>query len=304
MSIKKMIDKIKIKNKKQFIYKASILLIVLAGATSITLAASGKWNVQRAEAQKTKPQAAKNKKKKSNTSQTDSQPASSNGTAETNNAPGASAASQNDQTTSAETAIVANSYPLHANISTTYFWVGEPGDSDNKDISNTSSAWDDDWQAHFGGVDNPGKRNGYLPAGFTPKENPFYFALPYNDFDGNGNHRKNLASVVPWAAGEKYGSQDSVCKNQWIKITKGGKIAYAQWEDVGPFGENDSSYVFGSATPSSKTNSHAGLDVSPAVHDYLGLSDEDRTDWQFIPASQVPSGPWKQIITADQVYWN
>ena len=195
-------------------------------------------------------------------------------------------------------------YPVHHNISTTYFWAGEPGDSDNKNISNVPSAWDDNWETHFGGVDNPKKRNGLMVATFVPKENSFYFALPYDDFDDNGNRKKDVGKVVPWANSKQWGALESMCKNQWISITKNGKTAYAQWEDVGPFSEDDSAYVFGNATPQSKTNDDAGLDVSPSVRDYLSLSDVDKTDWQFVSADQVPDGPWKNTITSSQISWN
>ena len=73
-------------------------------------------------------------------------------------------------------------YPLHENITATVFWIGEPGSEENGYIPNNSSAWDDLWLQHYGGVDDPSNRNGYFPANFTPKENPFYIALPYNDF--------------------------------------------------------------------------------------------------------------------------
>ena len=39
-------------------------------------------------------------------------------------------------------------------------------------------------------------------------------------------------------------------------------------------------------------NKGAGLDVSPAVRDYLGLQSTDVTDWKFVDFSEVPSGPW------------
>lgn len=197
----------------------------------------------------------------------------------------------------------ASEYPLHKNISTTYFWVGEEAGKDNKNISNLPSAWDEDWAKHFGGVDDPGKRNGFCPAKFSPKENPFYFALPYNDFNESGKQKNDAVALAMWAKGKKFGAQQSMCKNQWIKITKNGKSAYAQWEDVGPFGEDDKAYVFGNSAPKSKENNRAGLDVSPAVRDYLGLGDIDKTDWQFIDAEDVPSGPWKNVVTTSQVYW-
>ncbi|MDR3583505.1 MAG: hypothetical protein P4L62_04060 [Candidatus Pacebacteria bacterium] len=197
--------------------------------------------------------------------------------------------------------IVGIYYPVHKNITVTTFWVGEKADRSNKYIANDQSAWDNHWQDHYGGADNPNDRNGYFPAGFTPKENPFYFALPYNDLNDNGTRRSDAASVVYWSGNQNWSPNQSMCKNQWIKITKGGKIVYAQWEDVGPFSENDAAYVFGNAIPESKTNNHAGLDVSPAVESYLGLKGEDKIDWQFVTDSQVPSGPWKQIVTASQI---
>jgi hypothetical protein len=187
-------------------------------------------------------------------------------------------------------------YPVHSNILTTFFWVGEPAGPDNGGIPNGESAWDTQWLQHFGGPDDPNHRNGYLPAGFTPKENPFYFALPYDDFDDNG-YRKSNASQVYWWASKQWGAEESCCKDHWIKITKGSKTAYAQWEDVGPFNEDDLSYVFGSGNPTYGV----GLDVSPAVRDYLGLGDESYTNWQFVDTASVPQGPWTQIVTGNEV---
>jgi hypothetical protein len=194
-------------------------------------------------------------------------------------------------------------YPLHKGITATYFWAGEEAGEDNKNISNLPSAWDEEWVKHFGGVDNPKKRNGFFPAGFTPKENPFYFALPYNDFDESGNRKKEVYSLVGWAKSGSWKGEQSLLKNQWIKIIKGNKVSYAQWQDVGPFKEDDAAYVFGNVPPKSKTNHNAGLDVSPAVRDMLGLADIDTVDWQFIDAASVPDGPWKKIVTTSQVYW-
>lgn len=203
----------------------------------------------------------------------------------------------------AKTSASTSTYPMHANITATVFWAGEEAGDDNGDISNLPSAWDEEWVKHFGGVDKPKKRSGTLPSGFTPKENPFYFALPYNDFDENGKRKKEINSLVPWAGRVAWKDNESVLKNQWIKIIKDDKVVYAQWEDVGPFKEDDAAYVFGTAEPKSKTNKHAGLDVSPAVHDMLGLSDIDTIDWQFVDPDQVPDGPWKTTITSSQINW-
>lgn len=186
---------------------------------------------------------------------------------------------------------------IHDNIITTIFWAGEAADASNAFISNAPSAWDGLWSDHYGGYDDPDHRNGYHPAGFTPKENPFYVALPYNDLDANGKRKAsagncpNTSNIISW------------CKNAWIKVTKGGKTAYAQWQDVGPMLEDDAAYVFGSARPSNVWGAKAGLDVSPAVRDYIGLSDVDTTSWSFVSAGSVPAGPWKDIVTTSQGGW-
>jgi hypothetical protein len=196
-------------------------------------------------------------------------------------------------------------YPLHKQITSTFFWAGEDASSDNKHISNSPSAWDDQWTKHFGGVDDPDRRKDFLPAGFTPKENPFYVALPYNDFNEQGKLKQEIFQIANWTSAKKKNSSEySYCKNRWVKIIKDNKQAYAQWEDVGPFGENDRSYVFGDAKPKSKTNNNAGIDVSPAVRDYLSLGDIDKVDWQFVDDQNVPNGPWKQIITTSNIFWN
>ncbi len=178
---------------------------------------------------------------------------------------------------------------------TTEFWVGEPPDSDNGSISNTSSTWDGQWQQHYGGVDSPAPRVGFLPAAFTPHENSFYVALPYSDADGHGKRRTSAAHCLDVSGNSA--SAYSWCKNTWLAINFNGKTVFAQWEDAGPFGENDVAYVFGSAEPSNTTGEAAGLDVSPAVTTYLGLSGADLTDWSFVNSRDVPDGPWKQTLT-------
>jgi hypothetical protein len=74
-------------------------------------------------------------------------------------------------------------------------------------------------------------------------------------------------------------------------------VAYGQWEDVGPFGEDDEVYVFGKKNPKSQKNDNAGIDLSPAISDYLGLNGKEKVSWQFIEEEAVPKGPWKEIIT-------
>ncbi len=190
-----------------------------------------------------------------------------------------------------------SSYPWHENITATVFWVGEGESNDNGYIHNRSSAWMTDWMGAFGGLDDPDNRCGYNPCGFTPKENSFYFALPYGDYTESGL-KANL-SVVPWYKG-LINEGDSILKNRWIEIRHNGKMAYAQWEDVGPFEENDSGYVFGNQVP----KLHVGLDVSPATRDYLQMGGKSTVSWRFIEQSNVPSGPWKNKVTTTVPAWN
>lgn len=193
----------------------------------------------------------------------------------------------------ARTPAVLDTYPAHQDITATMFWVGEPPDPDNHGITNVSSAWVDNWVKEFGGVDDPNNRCGYLPCGYNPKENAFYFALPFNDYDENGNLKPaRILKLIPWYTGAPPEGQ-SLVKNRWIAVTFQGKTVYGQWEDVGPFGEDDQAYVFGKAAPKDP----AGLDVSPAMNDYLNLDGEGVVSWHFINAANVPDGPWKNTVT-------
>ncbi len=189
-------------------------------------------------------------------------------------------------------------YPLHRDVTTTLFWIGEEANSStNANISNLASAWDENWTTHYGGVDALSNRVDYKPTAFRPKENPFYFALPFNDFDANGSRKESLEEYIPWAKYHDLKDANSICKNRWIKITKGSQTVYAQWEDVGPFIEDDKEYVFGKATAANEINENAALDVSPAVHEYLGLNGLEKTSWQFVDFVDVPDGPWLETIT-------
>ena len=186
----------------------------------------------------------------------------------------------------------ARPYPWKTNIVTTVFWIGEqPGG--NNFVPNRTGAWDKQWAKSYGGFDdpNPAHRSNYVPVKFTPRQNPFYCALPYNDKAHTG-HRPEAPRVVPWFQEAYQGPAVSTCKDRWVAIRKGNRIAYAQWEDAGPFRTDHWQYVFGSERPKPNLNKGAGLDVSPAVRDYLWLKQTDVTDWRFVDFSEVPRGPW------------
>jgi hypothetical protein len=178
------------------------------------------------------------------------------------------------------------------NVIATVFWVGEQP-TENNPTPNTMSAWDQNWQANFGGYDHPEQRNGYLPASFAPALNPFYVALPYNDVAKGGVHRPEASKVIPWFWESYRGDGISVCKGHWVAVHYEGKVCYAQWEDVGPFEVDHWQYVFGKESPRPNRNQAAGIDLSPSVRDYLKLRSGDRVEWRFAHEREIPRGPWK-----------
>ena len=186
-------------------------------------------------------------------------------------------------------------YPWRTQIVTTVFWIGEKPTANNP-VPNRSSSWDGNWTKNYGGYDDPEKshRHDFIPVKFTPRQNPFYRALPYNDKAAAG-HRPEAPRVVPWFKEAYQGPGVSTCKDRWIAIRKGNKVVYAQWEDAGPFRTDNWQYVFGNERPKPNLNKGAGLDVSPAVRDYLGIDETDVTDWRFVDFSEVPQGPWSKL---------
>lgn len=186
----------------------------------------------------------------------------------------------------------AREFPWKKDIVTTTFWVGELPTANNP-VPNRASSWDANWTQNFGGYDdpNPATRRDMIPVKFTPRQNPFYVALPYNDKARTG-HRPEAPQVVPWFKEAYQGPAVSTCKGRWVAIRKGNKTAYAQWEDAGPFRTDHWQYVFGNERPKPNLNKGAGLDVSPAVRDFLGMQDTDVTDWKFVEFKDVPTGPW------------
>jgi hypothetical protein len=192
-------------------------------------------------------------------------------------------------------------YPWKRNIVTTIFWVGESA-AQNNPVHNYSSSWDVGWVNTFGGYDNPDPRArkldprtaDYRPANFVPQLNPFYFALPYNDVSG-GRHKPEASKVIPWFREAFRGDGKTVLEDRWICVkNRFGKECYAQWADCGPFRTDHWQYVFGPERPKPNLNKGAGLDVSPSVRDFLGLSGTDVTDWRFVEWREVPPGPWRR----------
>jgi TonB family protein len=184
-------------------------------------------------------------------------------------------------------------FPWKTDVVTTVFWVGEE-QSAEKTSPQHQSVWDKDWLKNFGGVDNPepAARHDYIPISFVPRQNPFYCALPYNDVE-QGRFKPEAPVVIPWFKQVHAEPVQSVCKDHWVAIRKEDRICYAQWEDCGPFRTDHFQYVFQNERPTPNARHGAGLSVSPAVRDYLGLASVDVTDWRFVEVTDVPLGPWR-----------
>ena len=189
--------------------------------------------------------------------------------------------------------IFGGSYPWKRGIYTTVFWVGENA-SKNNPVHNRASSWDANWAGNYGGYDNPdpSARRNYLPIGFTPRQNPFYYALPYNDVT-RGQTKPEVKLCIPWYKKTFVKEGQSICRDRWIAIkAPNGRVCYAQWSDCGPFRTDHWQYVFGNERPKPNLNKGAGLDISPAVRDYLGVGSMSVLDWRFVEFRDIPKGPW------------
>ncbi len=216
----------------------------------------------------------------------------------------------------------ASGYPWHTGIVAATFWVGEIFDPNAADGSQMLSTYDSDWYGSYGGCDgnvvNGGceteartAANDYFPTSMTPRENPFYLDVPYDDInDPTGFAQRD--SVIPWAGSEPYrshrGDQNfSYLKNRWVQLTRGGRTCFGQIQDAGPGEYHDAAYVFGSndARPANTRYGGAGLDVSPALTGCLGFPEINginaKVDWRFVEEREVPAGPWTRIVTTSGV---
>jgi hypothetical protein len=245
------------------------------------------------------------------------------------------------------TGVQGRQYPLHTNIIATTFWVGELFNASLADGSQVCSTYDSNWAYTWSGI-NKGKvpstadgcagaivggcdgvtsgdkclteprtaANDYFPTKApTPKENPFYLDLPYDDLN-DPIAFKERCTVIPWAndpgyAGNCNNGDFSYMKNRWVKMTgPNGNTCYGQIQDAGPSHGSlyhDKNYVFGTgnAQPVQGQFNNAGADVSPALNGCLGFKEldgsGDKISWSFVDAVDVPNGPWKKIVTTSGV---
>lgn len=139
--------------------------------------------------------------------------------------------------TGAEPAAASNKYPLHTNVVSTTFWVGEIFNASLSDGSQVCSTFNGQWAFQHTGVNAgttpssasgcPGSiyggcdgvssgsgssfscgteardaSNGYFPKNQpAPLENPFYLDLPYDDLNDSVAFQQRC-QVIPWAAAD------------------------------------------------------------------------------------------------------
>jgi hypothetical protein len=213
-------------------------------------------------------------------------------------------------------------YPVHTGIVGTTFWVGEIFDPNASDGSQVLSTYDSNWMANYGGCDGTtaggscetearSAANDYFPTEITPRENPFYLDLPFDDVNDKSAFARR-DDVVPWAGQEPYASHSgdqnfSYMKNRWVALSYNGATCYAQIEDAGPGEYDDAEYVFGSGDPRPANSRYggAGMDVSPAVVGCLSFDElngeQGGISWTFVDDADVPPGPWTRVVTTSQV---
>jgi hypothetical protein len=152
---------------------------------------------------------------------------------------------------------------VHSNIKASTFWLNEEASKYNNWITNTETSWSDlDGRFTVNGQnveDNPRsvaqRDNNFILVGYDGKENPYYFALPYDDcsnsvFDGPKSlyntvvnldpssyerkveygeeivitnaydkKKKNNSKNIPWYDEKSsWSSNESVVKGRWIKV--------------------------------------------------------------------------------------
>lgn len=205
-------------------------------------------------------------------------------------------------------------YPWHRDVRATVFWIGAIGPmaGAGEDGQSLVSAWDSRWAEHYGGCDGSGtpgtacdsdvaRRSApdFFPTGTSPRENPFYVGLPYNDLlspKSTDRHR------IPWSADPGFAVHlndrgVSFVKNRWVAVRGPQATCYAQVEDSGP-GEPEPDYVLGTAP----SRSPYGINLSPAVYRCAGLAPAAGSGivaWRFVDAPEP--GPWGRIVTTRQV---
>ena len=82
-------------------------------------------------------------------------------------------------------------------------------------------------------------------------------------------------------------------KGRWVAVKRRRNVfATLSGRTVDHFARTTGSTCSAIERPLPNLNQGAGLDVSPAVRDYLEMGGKDVCDWKFVEARDVPTGPW------------
>lgn len=148
-----------------------------------------------------------------------------------------------------------SAYPLHSNIISTTFWVGEIFNASLSDGSQVCSTYNSQWAyqhtgvklgtvdagaagcpgSYYGGCDGVSSgsgadfkcaterrvaSNGYFPLNQPkPLQNPFYLDLPYDDLN-DGVAFQERCRVIPWAAADNAATGADHCADQGYSYMK------------------------------------------------------------------------------------
>ena len=119
----------------------------------------------------------------------------------------------------------------------------------------------------------------------------------------HGQFKPEAPLVIPWFKRAYTEPGRSVCQHHWIAIRKGNRTCYAQWEDCGPFRTDHFQYVFQGERPKPNLNHGAGLDVSPAVRDYLGFSRPTSPTGSLSKCAKFRQGRGEATETTTISFW-
>ncbi len=167
-------------------------------------------------------------------------------------------------------------YPWKTNISTGTTGPLETPLSDAW-TQGSLTTWQENWQRT-----NPGRH--------VLAPNPFYISLPFDDIAFPEKARAWMPAT--WLGRSEKGKAISGCRDRWVEIKNAqGLSCFAQWEAVGPQGNDQADYIFGSKRPNGPGRA---LGVSPEVARYLHLAGGGITSWRFVEDTEVPMGEWLQ----------
>ena len=144
---------------------------------------------------------------------------------------------------------------------------------------------------HFGGVDSPSTErlfSGGLHAQAKSVLCGSAFRRGGPGWQPQGGRKKDPGF------GE---SREPLTRNRWVEIRYKDKSCYAQWQDVGPMGEDDFDGCSGTPRSPRTGRAQGRPRYFAAAAQYLGVEGSARTEWRFVDEAQVPGGPWKTIVT-------